>query len=587
MTVDPVKNFAKVTVSTGYTNIDTSIVLSTGNGDKLPDPSIDGFFNLVWYNSTDYPDPSDDPNVEIVRITSRIVDTIIISRAQEGTLASNHNLSGKTYKMILAPTKKLINDLDVLSSNITPGSILFATTGNKIIQDNTNLYWDDTNKRLGIGTNIPTIRLQVVSEQAGGGIAIQGSGTNSPAIGLYNATTFGGSLGLAIASGHILSTSVVNDIVLRSDSNLLFGSLGIERMRITNAGNVGIGTTSPGTKLGITGPGYTEISLYSGDTSYARIWYGTGGSYATTGSSWNAGIRNDSGYGNAFAIESNAGPGWSPKLFITQGGNVGIGTTSPAELFDINGGRLRVTSTTGGLGLAIAIRYNSSAGRGWIGGINDVNGGLWFSGNDIGTTEHMRITNTGNVGIGTTTPGAPLDIGGQFRVSYWAAGSRITMPTNVLYIKSDSVRFTDGADVFLGRFETPGVSPYTFDIYGQCHATSFPTSSDIRFKQNIALLSNVLSRIRYLNGVSFEWNQIYQSLGRGTEGKREIGLIAQEVEQVFPELITTFKAEKDGLIVEDARSIDYGRLTAILVEGIKELINKIDILESKLAQIGV
>lgn len=110
--LDPVKNFAKVEVSTGYSDTDTTVVLASGEGAKLPDPSTDGEFNLTWWNETDYQDPSDDPNKEIVRVTARSSDTLTIIRAQEGTIASNKNIAGKTYKMILTPTKKLIDDIN-------------------------------------------------------------------------------------------------------------------------------------------------------------------------------------------------------------------------------------------------------------------------------------------------------------------------------------------------------------------------------------------------------------------------------------------------------------------------------------------
>src|SRR5690348_7764750 len=108
---DARKNFAKVAVSTGYDASATSIVLSTGDGSKLPAPSTDGAFNLVWYNSTDYAEPADDPNVEIVRVTARSTDTLTVSRAQESTSASTKNAAGKTYKMVLGPTAKTIDDI--------------------------------------------------------------------------------------------------------------------------------------------------------------------------------------------------------------------------------------------------------------------------------------------------------------------------------------------------------------------------------------------------------------------------------------------------------------------------------------------
>jgi hypothetical protein len=110
---DAVKNFGKVTVSVGYTNLDTVIVLISGDGARLPSPSVDGQFNLTWWNSTDYPDPADDPNREIVRTTTRAGDILTVTRAQEGILASNKNLQGKTYKMILALTAKLIPDIQI------------------------------------------------------------------------------------------------------------------------------------------------------------------------------------------------------------------------------------------------------------------------------------------------------------------------------------------------------------------------------------------------------------------------------------------------------------------------------------------
>ena len=114
MALDPVLNFAKVAVSTGYDASATTVVLSDSEGAKLPAPATAGAFNLVWYNSTDYPDPSDDPNVEIVRVTARSTDTLTVTRGQEGTSGATHNTGGKTYKMILGFTKKMKDDIETL-----------------------------------------------------------------------------------------------------------------------------------------------------------------------------------------------------------------------------------------------------------------------------------------------------------------------------------------------------------------------------------------------------------------------------------------------------------------------------------------
>ena len=73
----------------------------------------------------------------------------------------------------------------------------------------------------------------------------------------------------------------------------------------------------------------------------------------------------------------------------------------------------------------------------------------------------------------------------------------------------------------------------------------------------------MLKKLEQIRGVSFEWNAIYESLGRSTK-RREIGVIAQEVEKVFPELVTAWGDE-------GYRAVDYGRLTGVLIEAIKEL----------------
>lgn len=104
----PVANFAKATVSTGYNSAATSIALSTGHGSRLPSTFP---YPLVWWNATDYPDPADDPNREIVTVTNRVSDTLTITRASEGTVATNKNTAGKTYKMIETITKAMWQEL--------------------------------------------------------------------------------------------------------------------------------------------------------------------------------------------------------------------------------------------------------------------------------------------------------------------------------------------------------------------------------------------------------------------------------------------------------------------------------------------
>ena len=72
----------------------------------MPQPSTDGAFDVTFYNSTDYPNASDDPLKEIVRVTARTSDALTITRAQQGTAASAKNTASKVYLMVLTPTKR-------------------------------------------------------------------------------------------------------------------------------------------------------------------------------------------------------------------------------------------------------------------------------------------------------------------------------------------------------------------------------------------------------------------------------------------------------------------------------------------------
>lgn len=137
--LDPVTNFAKVTVRRGYNAAATTIELEPGDGAKLPDPAIDGAFNFVWWNAENYPDPTGDfttfgdPNIEIGRCTSRTGDFLTVLRAQEGTAATDKNIATKTYQIFLGATKKTIDDISThivdSSMHFTVGSIDHGSIG--------------------------------------------------------------------------------------------------------------------------------------------------------------------------------------------------------------------------------------------------------------------------------------------------------------------------------------------------------------------------------------------------------------------------------------------------------------------------
>src|SRR5262249_54909365 len=123
---------------------------------------------------------------------------------------------------------------------------------------------------------------------------------------------------------------------------------------------------------------------------------------------------------------------------------------------------------------------------------------------------------------------------------------------------ADQMTVSSGGNVGIGT-ATPS---FRLDVAGSAHATSFPTSSDQRLKKEVRRLSGTLEKLEQIRGVSFDWNERYEAMGRST-GKREIGVIAQEVEAVFPELVSAWGPE-------GYRAADYGRMAGVLIEALKE-----------------
>jgi len=120
---------------------------------------------------------------------------------------------------------------------------------------------------------------------------------------------------------------------------------------------------------------------------------------------------------------------------------------------------------------------------------------------------------------------------------------------------------------------TPGAS-YRLDVSGSIGATADVVayiSSDKRLKDNIKNIANPLEKLNKLNGVEFDWND-KQDLYKG----HDIGVIAQEVEEVLPEIVDT---REDG-----HKAVKYDRMVALLIEAVKEQQVQIDELKTKLGE---
>jgi hypothetical protein len=204
---------------------------------------------------------------------------------------------------------------------------------------------------VGVGTTSPVAPLDV-----NGNISLSGNGTNPRYLALLSETSTyagsyilqagGGSAGFGGAItmyGHSHATypgSVYIGTSAGSSGSIIFGTNNAidpanEKVRITSAGLVGIGNSSPGSKLHVAG-GATVVSIGSndaGDTG-AAIFYGTGTKY-----NWKIGAQQN--VDNAFEITPSTAAGGTtfttPSLVINSAGNVGIGTTAPGQLLEIHG----------------------------------------------------------------------------------------------------------------------------------------------------------------------------------------------------------------------------------------------------------
>jgi len=290
---------------------------------------------------------------------------------------------------------------------------------------------------------------------------------------------------------------------------------------------VGIGTTAPSAKLTVGGVaiGQTGIEVL-GSVGASHIPHADGNIYLT------GNIVKGNG---SFVFRSYDGKG--PKnLFLIDGktGNVGIGTDAPQAKLDVRGDIALGMAAGGGQKLFLTnatythfIRANSW----WTEFVSHPNEGWKFISKDnVNEIERVRITSSGNVGIGTSSPvgkvqiiNAPQDANGNTLIlgPTTASNLRLGYHDNYSWIQSH------------------GSKPLWINPIGnEVFINGVKSSSDERLKTKIDSIKGALSKLEKVRGISFEWNGSSE-LFCNSNGRREIGLIAQEVETVFPELVAT------------------------------------------------
>ena len=175
----------------------------------------------------------------------------------------------------------------------------------------------------------------------------------------------------------------------------------------------------------------------------------------------------------------------------------------------------------------------------------------------------MVVDSSGQVGIGTATPGSGLHVNADPGLRLSSGSNLWTMSVNS---GNGNLYFNDGA-ANAGIWEDGGSG--TFTITG-----NVSDGSDGTLKKSVSTISGGLDKINALRGVTYKWNA---ESGRTDTDSLHYGVIAQEVEDVVPELVTRVEDEDGSIIL----GVQYARMTSILIEAVKELSAKVTALENK------
>ncbi|MFQ5500370.1 MAG: tail fiber domain-containing protein, partial [Candidatus Zixiibacteriota bacterium] len=336
---------------------------------------------------------------------------------------------------------------------------------------------------------------------------------------------------------------------------------------------------------------YSTVSggrLNASSFHFATVGGGNSNTASSAGATISGGAENIAS-GFYSTVGGGQGDSASGHFAVVSGGSGNVATDSGTT---VGGGwhnraAGRFSTVPGGEDNSATGNYSFAAGF----GAKAIHDGtfVWADSHDAvpfssSGSNQFLISAAGGVGINTNTPNGMLTIkasGTQAGIHFnggaqdvtWMQGQRLQFGT------WNGITFTEMMQIdavgYVG-IGTPTPSEKLHVVGNICYTGSISACSDRRYKQDIRTIEGALDKVSRIRGVRFSWKRQQFNKMSFPDGS-DVGVIAQEVEQVLPEIVST---NEDGY-----KSVDYTKLTPLLIEAMKEQQQTIADLQQRLSKL--